>query len=69
MVRPDRKLLVVRDRYGVPFDLDITAKTRILLDGKTVPFEDLKQDKNREASIHFVPEDRGDVALSIRVNG
>jgi hypothetical protein len=68
-VDPTRKLVVVETPEGVPFDLLITAKTRITSGGHTVTLEKLTGDTNRTVSVKFVPERRGDVAKSIHISG
>jgi hypothetical protein len=68
-VDPTRKLVVVETPEGIPFDLLITAKTRITSGGHTVTLEELTGDTNRTVSVKFVPERRGDVAKSIHISG
>jgi hypothetical protein len=69
MVEPDRKLIVVRSPDGVPFDMVITPRTRIMSGNQAVTLQDLAKDQNKSVSIKFVPERRGDVARSIRLQG
>jgi hypothetical protein len=67
----DRKddLLVVKGPEGVPFDLTITPKTNIWSGDRKVSLETLEHYRNKQVSIRFVPERRGDVAESIRITG
>jgi hypothetical protein len=66
-IEPGRKLLVVKDQSGVPFDMVITSKTHIESGNKSLTLKDLSQDANKSVSVRFVPERRGDVAESVRI--
>jgi hypothetical protein len=68
MVNPAQKLVVVQTPDGVPFDLDVTATTRIKAGDRPVALKDLMQDIDKPVSVRFVPERRGDVARSIRLS-
>jgi hypothetical protein len=68
MVDPARRLVVVQDSSGVPFDMVVSRSTRIKSASRTVNWNDLNSDLNRNASIKFVPERRGDVAETINVS-
>jgi hypothetical protein len=68
MVDPVRKLVVVQDSSGVPFDMVVSRFTRIKSASGRVKLSDLNSDLNRNASIKFVPERRGDVAETITVS-
>jgi len=61
--------VVVVTSDSVPFDMIITPKTRIVAGSESVKFKDLGQYENKNVSVRFVPEGRGDVAESIRING
>jgi hypothetical protein len=67
----DRKedLLVVNGPDGVSFDMTITPRTRIWSGDRKVLLQDLDQYRNKQVSVRFVPERRGDVAESIRITG
>jgi len=69
MVDPNQKLVVVETADGVPFDLVVTRRTRILSGNQALSLGDLRQDVNKGVSIRFTPEGRGDVAVSIQING
>lgn len=69
MVDPDQKLLIVRTPDGVPFDMVVTARTRIRSGNQALTLNDLSQDVNKSISVTFRPEGRGDVARSIQING
>lgn len=67
MVDSAHNLVVVKGPDGVPFDMDVTRRTRIESGDRSVSLKDLEQDKNQQISIHFVPERRGDVAQTIKI--
>jgi hypothetical protein len=69
MVDPDRKLVVVKGPDGVPFDMVVTPKSHITSGDQALKFKDLAQDQNKEVSIQFIPERRGDVVKSMRIGG
>lgn len=68
-VDPGANLVVVKTPGGVPFDFDITKHTRIDASSHAVTLKDLMMDLNKQVSVSFVPERRGDVAKSIQING
>jgi len=68
-VEPDHHLLIVESSDKVPFDLIITAKTRITAPARAVSMGDLVKDQGRTVTIQFIPERRGDVAVSIHISG
>jgi hypothetical protein len=67
MVDPALHLVVVRDSSGVPFDMVVNRSTHIKSANRALQLKDLNSDLNRNASIKFVPETRGDVAETIDV--
>jgi hypothetical protein len=69
MVDPAQHLVVVQDASGVPFDMVVTPATRIRSGDQRLNLGDLSSDVNKNVSLKFVPERRGDVARSIRLNG
>ncbi|HYW45210.1 MAG TPA: hypothetical protein VE959_20270 [Bryobacteraceae bacterium] len=69
MVEPARNLVVVKGPDGVPFDVVVTAKTRIKSGDQAITLKDLTQDTNKTVSVKYIPERRGDVAKSIRISG
>lgn len=68
-VEPEQHLVVVQSKDGVPFDIIVTAKTRIVSGNRTLALKDLATDQDRAVTIKFVPERRGDVAESIYISG
>ena len=69
MVDLDHKLVVVETPGNVTFDMVVTPKTRIESGNKTVNLKELTQDTNKQVSVQFTPERRGDVAKSIDIGG
>jgi hypothetical protein len=67
IVKPDQKLLVVVSPDGVPYDVVVTGATRIRSGNQSVTLKGLEQYQNKNVTIKFVPERRGDVAESIRI--
>lgn len=68
LVDPALKLVVVRDSSGVPFDIKVDASTHIASTNGKLTLNDLNSDLNRNASIKYIPERRGDVAETISVS-
>lgn len=69
LVDPERKLVVIQSPEGVPYDLDVTARTQIKSGDRSIVFKDLMQDVNKGVTVKMVPEHRGDIAESIRISG
>lgn len=69
MVLPDRNVVVVQTPDGVAYDMDVTAKTRIQFGDRSIAIKDLMGNMNKQVSVEFIPERRGDVARSIKVSG
>ncbi len=68
-VDPTQKLVVVKDEAGVPFDMRVTALTRILANGQKLKLDGLKVDAGKPVSVRYIPEGRGDMAQSIQLAG
>lgn len=68
-VDPAQHLVIVKDANGVPFDLVVGQRTRIESGDQTMKLGDLSSDVNKNVSIQFVPEARGDVARTIQLQG
>lgn len=68
-VDPAQRLLIVKGPDGTPFDLVITARTRIESGSHMLKLNDLQAHSNKTVSVRFVPERAGDVAQSIRLAG
>jgi len=68
MVEPNAKLVVITAQDGVPFDLLVTPGTRISSAGEHLNIKELQSYQNKNVSLKFVPESRGDVAETILIN-
>ncbi len=68
-VDPQKRIVVVKDSSGVPFDMVVNRSTRIKAGDRELRLGDLSSDVNKKASVRFVPERHGDVAESIQMNG
>ena len=68
MVDPAQRLVVVQDSSGVPFDMVVARSTHIKSANGMLNLNDLNSDLNRNVSIKFVPETRGDVAETINLS-
>ena len=66
-VDPGRNMVVIQTADGIPFDMYVTNKTRIQSGEQSIALKDLAGDMNQSVSVKFVPERRGDVAESIRI--
>lgn len=67
MVDPQKRLLVVKDSSGVPFDFIVGRSTRIESGGRSMKLPELASLQNDSVSIKYVPERKGDVAESIEL--
>lgn len=61
-------IVVVKTSDGTPFDFVLTRHTQIKAGDHSVAIKDLTADVNKDVSVTFKPEGRGDVAESIRIN-
>jgi hypothetical protein len=68
MVVPHKRLMILTDSAGTPFDFRVTPATHIAVSGKNVRLSDLRHDVNKSVSVKFVPLRLGDVARSIKVS-
>jgi len=68
-VEPGQKLVIVKGPDGVPFDVVVTPKTRIRSGDRVIAIKELTHYQNKDVSVRFLPERRGDVAESIRIGG
>jgi glucose/arabinose dehydrogenase len=70
MVDADKHLVVVTDSNGIPFDLKVTGRTRIMVDGKRAKLVDLSSATSKQATVKYRSEKQaGDIASSIEVGG
>ncbi len=69
MVDGRRNLVVVMTSNGIPFDFQVTRKTRIDVNGATATFAELTGQIHNHVLVNFMPEPIGDIARSIEVAG
>jgi ABC-type amino acid transport substrate-binding protein len=67
MVAADKKIVVLTDSAGTPFDFKVTGATRIKVAGKKAKLDELASQTNKAASVKFLPTRSGNVAQSIEV--
>lgn len=67
MVAMDKKIVVVADATGTPFNFKVTGATRIKVAGKKAKLGELAGQTGKSASVKFLPLRSGNVAQSIEV--
>ena len=67
MVVADKKLVVLTDSSGIPFDFKVSGATRVKVGGKKAKLDDLAAQTSKSASVKFLPLRTGNVAQSIEV--
>jgi len=67
LIEVDQKLVIVEVSGGVPYDITVTPKTRIEINGISSTFDDLVGQTQKQATVTFVARPNGDVAQSISV--
>lgn len=68
MIVVDQKMVVVEASGGVPYDITITKKTKIEINGTASTFSDLMGQTQKQATVTFVARPKGDFAQSISVS-
>lgn len=66
-VDPDKKLVVLKDSNGIPFDFMVSGATKITSGGKRAKLADLSGDTNKQATVTFMAERKGNMARSIEI--
>lgn len=70
MVDAQKRLVIVTDSYGVPFDLKVTRGTRIRVEGKRARLDDLSSETNKQVTVSFVEMGHaGNIARTIEIGG
>lgn len=68
MVDTGKRVVVVTDSNGIPFDLKVTGATHIMVSGKRAKLSDLSDATSKQASVKYRAEKQaGDIATSIEV--
>jgi outer membrane lipoprotein-sorting protein len=68
MVVTDKKILVLTDSSGTPFNFKVTGATRIKVAGKKAKLDELTSQTNKAASVKFLPTRSGNVAQSVEIS-
>jgi len=53
---------------GVPYDFDLTRKTNIEVGNHKIPASGLTTESHKQATVHFLPTARGNMAESIHIS-
>jgi hypothetical protein len=67
MVAADKKIVILNDSAGTPFNFKVTGATRIKVAGKKAKLDELASQINKAASVKFLPTRSGNVAQSIEI--
>ena len=68
-VTPEKKLVVAKRRDGVTFNMLVTPKSQLKVGSRTVALKDLAQYKDKDVSVEFIPEHKGDVVQWLHIAG
>jgi hypothetical protein len=69
VVDPSDKEITLVGSNGVPYDFDLTTKTRVELSDNTIGVNQLATETHKQATVHFVPTSHGNLADSIQISG
>ena len=68
MVDTDKRIVVVTDSNGIPFNFAVNGRTKITVGGQKAKLADLSSSTSKQASVKFRAEKKaGDIATSIEV--
>jgi hypothetical protein len=68
MVVAEKKIVVLADSAGTPFNFKVTGATRIKVAGKKAKLNDLASQTSKTASVKFLPTRSGNVAQMIEIS-
>jgi hypothetical protein len=68
-VDPSDKEVTLVGSNGVPYDFDLGKTTRVELSGQKIAASQIAGETNKQATVHFVPTARGNLADSIQISG
>jgi len=68
MVVAEKKIVVLADSAGTPFNFKVTGATRIKVAGKKAKLNDLASQTSKTASVKFLPTRSGNVAQTIEIS-
>jgi hypothetical protein len=69
VVDPSDKEVTLVGSNGVPYDFDLTRKTRVELSDKKIGANQLATETHKQATVHFVPTSHGNLADDIQISG
>jgi hypothetical protein len=69
VVDPSDKEITLVGSNGVPYDFDLTTKTRVELANEKIVVNQLASETHKQATVHFVPTSHGNLADSIQISG
>jgi hypothetical protein len=67
MVGPSDKEVTLVGSNGVPYDFQLTRKTKVELANQKIGVDALAGELNKQATVHFVPTSEGNLAESIQI--
>jgi ABC-type amino acid transport substrate-binding protein len=67
IVAADKKIVVLTDSAGTPFNFKVSGATRIKVAGKKAKLAELASQMHKAASVKFLPTRSGNVAQSIEI--
>jgi hypothetical protein len=67
-VDPSIKEVTLIGSNGVPYDFDLTHRTRVEVSNKQVATKELASESHKQATIHFVPTSHGNLAQNIQIS-
>jgi hypothetical protein len=68
VVDPSDKEVTLVGSNGVPYDFQVTRKTLVELGDKNIGANELASESHKQATVHFVPTSRGNLAESIQIS-
>lgn len=68
IVDPAHNLVIMKDSNGTTFDFVVNRGTRIVQNGTKLTLADLASKTNDPITVHFIPERKGDIAATIKLN-
>lgn len=68
MIGRSGKEVTLLGSNGVPYDFDLTNKTKIEMGSHKLPLSQLPSETHKQATVHFVPTARGNMAKSIQIS-
>jgi hypothetical protein len=67
VVDPAAKEITLVGANGVPYDFEVTRRTRIERSSREIEVSELASESHRPATVHFLPTSHGNLAESIQI--